>query len=90
MSGGNRKKGVDSITDAPDPSSGLKSSEFVIILNKLTEMAEKLGALQHNKKQSDETLKNYNFLSSKYDDQQKQMQASLSENKQMYMRCLML
>ena len=57
MAGGNRKKGAASVTVFPDPSSGLKTTEFTIILNKLTEIPEKLCALQHIKEQSDETVK---------------------------------
>jgi hypothetical protein len=77
MAGGKKK------TEVPDTPESTPNSEFSIILNKLTELCQKLGALDYIKSQTEEITKNYAFLSLKYDDQQRQMKDMMAENKEM-------
>jgi hypothetical protein len=83
-SGKKKTSKADSPTATPRPASDeAPSTEFSVMFSKITELAEKLGGLKYIKEQSDDMLKNYAFLSVRYDDQQKQMQEILAENKAM-------
>lgn len=61
----------------------IQSGEFAIILTKITEMSEKLGALLYIKERVEEITTNYAFLSVKYEDQKKELLGLQNENKEM-------
>jgi hypothetical protein len=58
-------------------------SQFEVILTKLTDLSEKIGQMLYMKDRVEEVSKSVNFLSSKFDDQNKDLKAIKTENKAM-------